>query len=145
MHEKNADNRLGGPIGTLQGGRRKEKGGGGKSQKLLMNSLIDSVRSDVLLSTVCEVNERVLPAITLKPEQLSRAEAMDVEEADEAKDEVQSPDIDVCVLKPLDFDPLTAGSGADGGPCLALHHRRRFSRQRGSISLDGTKKKYNNV
>jgi hypothetical protein len=25
----------------------------------------------------------------------------------------------------------------DGQQCLALHHRRRFSRQRGSISLDG--------
>lgn len=116
-------------------------------------------RSDVLLSTVSEVNEKILPAITLKqrrpkrgdqqtaiqtnldgserkPEDGHNAELQegddDEEEADE--EDTHSPELDLCVLKPLEFDaPIT-----EGQQCLALHHRRRFSRQRGSISLDGS-------
>lgn len=123
-------------------------------------------RSDVLLSTVSEVNEKVLPAITLKQRRPGRgdrdktetkrnldgsarrpadgqnAELQENEEAkggeqaeeeEEEEEETHSPELDLCVLKPLEFDAAIT----DGQQCLALHHRRRFSRQRGSISLDG--------
>nr|CAH0100109.1 unnamed protein product [Daphnia galeata] len=101
--------------------------------------------SDVLLSTVCEVNEKILPAITLKQRRSGRDESE--EEKNKGKrrypanqdtatvqedEEVNSPELDLCVLQPLEFD----ASMMDGQQCLALHHRRRFSRQRGSISLD---------
>lgn len=98
------------------------------------------------------MNEKVLPAITLK--QRKRDNSYDDEQQqDEAsggsksrqcypvrqdtqpedEEELPSPELDLCVLKPLDFDSAIM----DGQQCLALHHRRRFSRQRGSISLDG--------
>ena len=92
----------------------------------------------MLLSTVTEVNERILPAITLRPNRLGREPEFQEEEEErgEEEDEIQSPELDFSVLKPLEFDPMMCGGG-DGAPSLALHHRRRFSRQRGSISLDG--------
>lgn len=120
-------------------------------------------RSDVLLSTVSEVNEKILPAITLKQRRPGRgdrdktetkknldgsahkpadgqnAELQENEEGkgeeaeEEEEEETHSPELDLCVLKPLEFDAAIT----DGQQCLALHHRRRFSRQRGSISLDG--------
>lgn len=96
-------------------------------------------RSDVALSTVCEVNEKVLPAITLPARTLPVDDDADkgvrTPLQRESDDEVQSPELDVCVLQPLDFDASTGL--IDGQQCLALHHRRRFGRQRGSISLDG--------
>ncbi|XP_059351995.1 potassium voltage-gated channel subfamily H member 6-like isoform X6 [Daphnia carinata] len=101
--------------------------------------------SDVLLSTVCEVNEKILPAITLKQRrsgrdgekdeeqrQPKRRYAVNQESVVQEDEEIQSPELDLCVLKPLEFDAAMM----DGQQCLALHHRRRFSRQRGSISLD---------
>lgn len=95
---------------------------------------------------MCEVNEKILPAITLKQRRSGRDESE--EEKNKGKrrypanqdtatvqedEEVNSPELDLCVLQPLEFD----ASMMDGQQCLALHHRRRFSRQRGSISLDG--------
>ncbi|XP_046437357.1 potassium voltage-gated channel subfamily H member 6-like isoform X3 [Daphnia pulex] len=101
--------------------------------------------SDVLLSTVCEVNEKILPAITLKQRRSGRDETEEEQNkgkrrypvnqntvAVQEDEEVNSPELDLCVLQPLEFD----ASMMDGQQCLALHHRRRFSRQRGSISLD---------
>lgn len=102
--------------------------------------------SDVLLSTVCEVNEKILPAITLKQRRSGRDGDKDEEQRQPKRrypvnqesvvqedEEIQSPELDLCVLQPLEFDTAMM----DGQQCLALHHRRRFSRQRGSISLDG--------
>lgn len=97
------------------------------------------LRSDVLLATVCEVNEKILPAITLRskpPVSASSQEGGGCEHKEEEDEEgIQSPDPDTYVLRPLDFDPLTVDDEPGAG--LALHQRRRFSRQRGSISLDG--------
>ncbi|XP_045027334.1 potassium voltage-gated channel subfamily H member 6 isoform X5 [Daphnia magna] len=101
--------------------------------------------SDVLLSTVCEVNEKIFPAITLKQRRSGRDGDKDEEQRQPKRrypvnqesvvqedEEIQSPELDLCVLQPLEFDTAMM----DGQQCLALHHRRRFSRQRGSISLD---------
>jgi hypothetical protein len=95
---------------------------------------------------VCEVNEKILPAITLKQRRSGRDETEEEENkgkrrypvnqgtaAVQEDEEVNSPELDLCVLQPLEFDAAMM----DGQQCLALHHRRRFSRQRGSISLDG--------
>ena len=64
-----------------------------------------------ILPTVSEVNETVLPAITMIPnsEKCSESDGM-----------------------PTELEPICASTGH----CAALHNRRRFSRQRGSISLD---------
>ena len=98
-----------------------------------------------MLSTVCEVNEKVLPAITLKqrwPERRADEEGErnqgrrrypTRQDTSQEEEELPSPELDLCELKPLEFDAAMM----DGQQCLALHHRRRFSRQRGSISLDG--------
>lgn len=81
----------------------------------------------------------MLPAITLPvqattPKTLERDDRTPLRLASESEEQ-PSPELDVCVLQPLDFD---ASAGLiDAGQCLALHQRRRFGRQRGSISLDG--------
>ena len=90
-------------------------------------------RSEVVLTTVCETSEKVLPAITVPCRAASPDAERDERAPLRAQPEDQSPELDVCVLQPLDFD-------ASAGQCLALHQRRRFGRQRGSISLDGNRR-----
>jgi len=82
-----------------------------------------------VLVSVSEINEKVLPAITLK-----------------RKDEPHTP-TSTSELVPFDggespgesavSSPVNAdGSEGPALPCPAFQNRRRFSRQRGSISLD---------
>ena len=103
-------------------------------------------RSEVVLSTVCEINERSpstpssASATGPPPTRPTNFKNRLVKQDSRQEVDEDSELADACVLKPLldqagivePCDPLL-----DDQYQQALIHRRRFGRQRGSISLDG--------